>query len=219
MYLGLDFSTQSAKATVIDEKGKILLEVRVIYDDLNYKTVDGVHTSGSVVTAPTIMFVEALDKLLLKIQSSGLDVSQVRAVSGCAQQHGSVYWKSNIEDLDMNHEIPLAEILKDAFSISESPVWQDSSTGSYCTELEELMATLYQCDDGANLLAKLTGSRAFERFTASQIAKISRCSPDEYNNTCNISLISNFLASLLCGKLVPLDYSDASGMNLMVLIS
>lgn len=64
-------------------------------------------------------------------------------------------------------------------------------------------------------LAEITGSRAYERFSGPQIAKVFRQRPDIYAATERITLISNFMASIFCGAYAPLDASDASGMNMM----
>ncbi|KAK3223957.1 hypothetical protein Dsin_010982 [Dipteronia sinensis] len=55
---------------------------------------------------------------------------------------------------------PLVDQLGSAFSIKESPIWMDSSTAvQYCREMEKAV------DGGALELSKITGSRAYERFT------------------------------------------------------
>lgn len=36
----------------------------------------------------------------------------------------------------------------------------------------------------------------------------------KFNQTIEISLVSSFLASIFIGKFAPIDFSDASGMNL-----
>lgn len=59
----------------------------------------------------------------------------------------------------------LAEQLQLAFAIEQSPIWQDASTTTECRALEESVG-------GAEALAKLTGSKAYERFTGNQIAKV-----------------------------------------------
>ncbi|KAF9969700.1 hypothetical protein BGZ73_007816 [Actinomortierella ambigua] len=64
-------------------------------------------------------------------------------------------------------------------------------------------------------MADLTGSRAFERFTASQILKIAQIAPDAFHHTVRISLVSSFLASLLVGQFASIDIADGSGMNLL----
>lgn len=67
-------------------------------------------------------------------------------------------------------------MFQSCFSIRDSPVWMDSSTSSQCKHLEEGVG-------GPLVLAKITGSRAHERFTGNQIAKIFETKPDAYNNT------------------------------------
>jgi xylulokinase len=83
------------------------------------------------------------------------------------KQHGSVYWNKNgIEQLNnLDSKRTLSEQLQNAFSIPQSPIWQDASTTTECRALENLVG-------GPEALAKLTGSKAYERFTGNQIAKV-----------------------------------------------
>jgi xylulokinase len=69
------------------------------------------------------------------------------------------------------------------------------------------------------VLAKRTGSRAFERFTGPQIRKFFKQDPGGYARTDRVHLVSSFLASLLAGRHVAIDPGDGSGMNLMDLAS
>jgi len=80
----------------------------------------------------------------------------------------------------------MAEQLGDVFSYPNSPIWRDSSTTAQCKELEASVG-------GAQELATITGSRAYERFTGNQIRKIVQENPAEYANTERISLISSFM--------------------------
>ncbi len=84
----------------------------------------------------------------------------------------------------------------------------DSSTTQQCRSIEQAVG-------GAEALAEITGSRAYERFTGNQIAKIYQNRQASYEECEHISLVSSFLASLCLGDYAPIDYSDGSGMNLM----
>lgn len=64
-------------------------------------------------------------------------------------------------------------------------------------------------------MVRITGSKAYERFTAAQIRKIFQQQPENYNKTVRISLVSSFLASIFLNEIAPIDYSDGSGMNLL----
>ena len=88
----------------------------------------------------------------------------------------------------------------------------DSSTSDQCAQLEKAVG-------GPVNLAKITGSRAYERFTGSQIRKLVEQRPECYHGCERISLGSSFAASLFTGKIVDLDWADAGGMNLLDITS
>ncbi|WOL07847.1 xylulose kinase [Canna indica] len=214
LFLGFDSSTQSLKATVLDSNLVIFASESVHFDSEvpHYRTKDGVYRDPSEngrIVSPTLMWVEALDILLEKLKSK-VDFGRVVAISGSGQQHGSVYWnkhsKAMLATLDPQKQ--LRSQLEDAFSVRESPIWMDSSTMSQCRELENAVG-------GALELSKLTGSRAYERYTGPQIRKIYQTQPDAYNNTERISLVSSFMASLFIGGYASIDETDGAGMNLM----
>ncbi|ELK29221.1 Xylulose kinase [Myotis davidii] len=169
-----------------------------------------VHQDGLTVTSPVLMWVQALDILLEKMRASGFDFSRVLALSGAGQQHGSIYWKAGASRVltSLSPDLPLHEQLQACFSIRDCPVWMDSSTTAQCRQLEAAVG-------GAQALSCLTGSRAYERFTGNQIAKIHQQNPEAYSHTERISLVSSFAASLFLGSYCPIDYSDGSGMNLL----
>lgn len=213
-FLGFDSSTQSLKATVLDSNLNIVTSELVHFDtDLPlYQTKDGVFRDPLVngrIVSPTLMWVEALDLMLQKL-SKKLDFGKVAAVSGSGQQHGSVYWKNGDSAIlsSLDPKKTLVEQLRSAFSIKQSPIWMDSSTTAQCKEIEKAVG-------GALELARLTGSRAHERYTGPQIRKIFETQPEVYHDTERISLVSSFMASLLIGAYASIDETDGAGMNLM----
>ncbi|KAJ7550136.1 hypothetical protein O6H91_07G085200 [Diphasiastrum complanatum] len=216
LFLGFDSSTQSLKATVVDAKLRIVTSEIVHFDSElpHYKTKDGVHrdlSENGRVTAPALMWVEALECVLDKLKKRSFPFEAIKAVSGSGQQHGSVYWKKdtlNSKLQKLSHLESLHGQLQDAFSTIHSPIWMDSSTFVQCKEIEEALG-------GAVALSLLTGSRAHERYTGPQIRKLYQTQKEVYENTERISLVSSFMASLLVGDYVSIDYSDAAGMNLM----
>ncbi|XP_014238905.1 xylulose kinase-like [Trichogramma pretiosum] len=218
-YLGLDFSTQQLKAVIVDDDLAVLHETNVQYDnDLpEFRTYGGVlqtKAEPNVVTAPSLMWVKALDMIMDRLRVCGVDFSRVAAVSGSAQQHGTVYWakgaRKTLGNLDPDKF--LHEQLVSVFSVTPAPIWMDSSTSLECRQLEEAVG-------GPQRMAEITGSRAYERFSGPQIAKIYKKRPEAYEATERISLVSSFAASLFLGDYAPIDWADGSGMNLLDLRS
>jgi xylulokinase len=209
------FFFRSLKATVLDSNLNIIASELIHFDsDLpHYKTQDGVYrdpSNNGRIVSPTLMWIEALDLIFQKLSKSNLDFSKISAVSGSGQQHGSVYWKIGSSKIlsSLDHKKPLLEQLENAFSIKESPIWMDCSTTAECRAIENAFG-------GALELAKVTGSRAYERFTGPQIKKIFDHQPEIYNNTERISLVSSFMASLFISAYAAIDHSDGACMNLM----
>ena len=217
LYLGLDSSTQSLSAIVVEVDGT---DARVVFDEsLNFDETFpqyGTHHGAlprtypdEVVSSP-IMWADALDAMLQRIAQSGLDVARIAAISGAAQQHGSVYLNATaqgrLNDLDASR--PLAAQIAPMLARAVAPIWLDTSTTVQCREIEDAVG-------GAAFLAQRTGSRAFERFTGPQIRKFATQDPAGYASTEKIHLVSSYMASLLAGRHAPLDPGDASGTNLM----
>lgn len=196
------------------------------------------------VFAPVALWLQALDGVLDGLRKQGLDFSRVKGISGAGQQHGSVYWGEDAEVLlkTLDKSKSLEEQLSGAFSHPYSPNWQDSSTQQECDEFDAYLGGQEQlaestgskahhvssflpcrplicsqalavwCAHGMTLAN--VGWRNRQRFTGPQILRFQRKYPDVYKKTARISLVSSFLASLLLGRIAPLDISDACGMNL-----
>ena len=222
VYLGLDASTQSLTATLIDVgtgRHQIVAETSLVYDSElpSYGTSRGVLRGAdpAVVVAPPLMWVEALDRVMARlVQTHPDEMKRVAAISGSAQQHGSVYlndrWPRALAGATADQ--PLATQIPEAFARPVAPVWMDSSTTEDCEAIERAVG-------GTTALARQTGSRAFERFTGPQIHSFAHRTPEAYALTTRIHLVSSFHASLLAGADAPIDVGDGSGMNLMDLAS
>ncbi|KIJ55615.1 hypothetical protein M422DRAFT_151982 [Sphaerobolus stellatus SS14] len=213
-FLGFDLSTQSLKAIVLSPGLNLVHEEAITFDkDLpHYQTTGGaIRGSNGEVTSPVAMWLEALDLVIARMKEKGVDFGRVRGVSGAGQQHGSVYWSeegvARLGSLDPEHALK-DQLSPEGFTLQNSPIWQDSSTTKECIVLQEKVG-------GEQKLADISGSRAYERFTGPQIAKLRATRPEVYAATARISLVSSFAASLFLGKIAPIEVSDASGMNLM----
>lgn len=119
------------------------------------------------------MWLEALDLLLADLKKGGVDLSQVVAVAGSGQQHGSVY--PNAEGMKrlstLDAGTGLAAQSQGCFARATSPICMGSSTWRECQEITEALG-------GPNAVAELTGSCCFERFTGPQIRKFQKTEPD-----------------------------------------
>lgn len=216
-YLGLDSSTQSLSAVVIEIDGldrRMVLETSLGFDEAlpHYGTRHGVlpDADPAVGLAPPLMWAEALDLMMGRLAGSGVDISRIAAISGSAQQHGSVYLNAGADSVlaSLDPLRPLVGQLEGTLSRPTSPIWMDSTTSEECREITAAAG-------GEVQLARRTGSRAFERFTGPQIRRFFKREPAAYEATHRIHLVSSFVASLLTGRNAPLDPGDGSGMNLM----
>ncbi|HCE43338.1 MAG TPA: carbohydrate kinase [Lentisphaeria bacterium] len=214
LFIGLDSSTQSLKALVVDaETGKITASAAVNFSSElpKYGCPNGVlpNKDPLVKHSNPLMWLEALDLAFSKLKDAKVPLNKVIGMSGSGQQHGSVYLNSKFKDIlaGLDKAKPLADQIKPALSRKTSPIWMDSSTSAECAEISKAI--------GAKKLQELTGSPAIERFTGPQIRKFFKTEPENYKNTELIHLVSSFLASVLVGDSAPIDFGDGAGMNLL----
>jgi xylulokinase len=205
LYVGFDCSTQGLTIVAIDPVRREVVHRSSLSfgEDLpEFGTRHGVLPSDNpaIAHAPPAMWTAALERLLRRLPHD-VDTSAVRAISGSAQQHGSVYCRADPGPL-------AAGAFDRMLTRATSPIWMDCSTERECREIEAAAG-------GQRALAALTGSRAFPRFTGPQIRKFWRESSHAYEATGRIHLVSSWLASALTGAHAPIDRADGSGMNLM----
>src|SRR5262245_32305259 len=144
LYLGLDSSTQSLTAVVIaieDGRRHVVFESSLTFDEAlpQFGTTHGVlpRSDPHVAASSPLMWAEALDLMMARLAASDLDLTQLAAISGSAQQHGSVYlnvaWARAVQALEPGRA--LADQLRGVFARDESPIWMDSSTAEECAEI------------------------------------------------------------------------------------
>lgn len=217
-YLGLDSSTQSLSAIVIDtDSGKVVLDESLSFGAAlpEYASPNGFleHADARVKHSNPLMWVDALDRLLASAKASGFDWSTVAGISGAGQQHGSVYLSTPIASAPAwSTKKTLADQVAPLLSRKTSPIWMDSSTSAECREIAAAVG-------GDETVTRLTGSRAIERFTGPQIRKFWKDDPAGYEKTVEIHLVSSFMAALLTQRSAPIDFGDGAGMNLLRLDS
>jgi xylulokinase len=215
LFLGLDSSTQSLSAVVIDlDKRKVVYEKSLNFDRTlpQYKTQNGVlpNRDPLVKHGSPFLWAEALDRMFATMKKDGVALGEILAISGSGQQHGSVYLNANAPKAlaNLNPKMSLVENLSAVFSRPTSPIWMDSSAAKECIFIRQKLG-------GIKKTAAATGSDTFERFTGPQIRKFYLTNKKGYAMTAHIALISSYMASLLAGKIAPIDFGDGAGMNLM----
>lgn len=220
LYLGLDCSTQSFTALLLEQahendpsSTRILLERSLNFDEHfpEFGTRNGVLAGqNGVVHTPPQLWVRALEEILEILKKQGVSLDRVSAIGTSGQQHGSVYLGASAEGTlaGLDAGKGLAAQLAGIYSRATSPIWMDSSTSEECREITQALG-------GPEATCALTGSKAFERFTGPQIRKFHKTEPAAYAATAHVCLVSSFIPSLLAGKIVPVDPGDGAGMNLM----
>jgi xylulokinase len=212
-FLGLDSSTQSLTALVIDTDTGEVIDRSVAFGPRlpGYKSPNGflANDDPRIKHSDPLMWVEALDVALADLRAAGVDLRAIRGVSGAGQQHGSVYLGRTIAEAGAwSTREPLVDQVRPLLSRKTAPIWMDASTGAECAEITK------SAGGDANMVA-ITGSVAIERFTGPQIRKFWKDDPAAYERTAEIHLVSSFVASLLTGSSVPIDLGDGAGMNLL----
>ena len=146
LFLGLDSSTQSLSAVVIDyDRRKVVYEKSLNFDRAlpQYQTQNGVlpNPDPLVKHSPPLMWADALDLIFAEMKKDGVALGKILAISGSGQQHGSVYFNSRagaaLANLDCGKS--LVENLNGVFSRKTSPIWMDSSTAKECAEIRQAL--------------------------------------------------------------------------------
>jgi xylulokinase len=214
LVLGLDLSTQSATALVIDtQRGTTIARARAGFGP---DFPDRQHPEGFIrgglqgeVHADPLLWLDGLELALQRLAKL-TDLALIESVSVSGQQHGSVYlgagYRAALADGQVN--TTLSQKISPVLSRRTSPIWMDSSTEVECREIAQALG-------GQQAVCDLTGSVATPRFTGPQIRRWAKQDPASWQCTERVHLVSSFFASVLAGADVAIDTGDGAGMNLM----
>ncbi|MFC1900091.1 FGGY family carbohydrate kinase [Chloroflexota bacterium] len=221
--LGLDVSTQSLSAVVldIDEREK-LIELSLDYLKDERLNTFGIREPDYILPPrsedeadqPPLMFLAALDAVFFELKKS-VPLEKVVVINTSGQQHGHVYLNSMASSVftSLNRTgseaSNLTSLLKDSLAYERAPIWMTADTGVQASFIRNNSG-------GKERLIKLSGSDAPLRFTGLVIRRTAEKFPDIYERTSIIQLISSFIPAVLTGNAsVPVDFSNACGMSLM----
>src|SRR5215831_18992318 len=135
LYLGLDSSTQSLTAVVIeasDTRREVVYETSLNFDDTlpRYGTKHGVlpRADPAVAVSSPVMWAEALELMLMRVVQNVPGMRRLAAIAGSAQQHGSVYLNrdagTRLETL--NPAKTIASQIPAMLARPVAPIWMDS---------------------------------------------------------------------------------------------
>jgi xylulokinase len=212
LYLGLDSSTQSLTAVVIDTvSGGVSQPWSVNFgaDLPQYGCPQGFLPDPDPLVrhADPRLWAAALERVLATLRREGVDLGAIAGISGSGQQHGTVYLRRPFPGTLARGET-LADLVGRSLTRPTAPIWMDSSTGSECREIDAALG-------GAAEVRRRSGSSAVERFAGPQIRRFAKTEAERYTRTELIHLVSSFMCSLLLGKSAPIDLGDGAGMNLL----
>ncbi|HMF44329.1 MAG TPA: carbohydrate kinase, partial [Polyangia bacterium] len=139
-FLGLDSSTQSLTALIVDTETGEVIDRSVQFGARlpEYASPNGflVNADPRIKHSDPLMWVAALDLLLGELREAGVDLGAVRGVSGAGQQHGSVYLARSIDEAGQwEASTALVDQVRPLLSRQTAPIWMDASTGAECAEI------------------------------------------------------------------------------------
>ena len=221
--LGLDSSTQSLSAVVID----IDTAEKCFEHALDYRTDERLNRFGiredyilpprevGEAEQPPLMYLASLDAMFADLRESGVPLENILLINTSGQQHGHVYLNRDATPLfaqlttaDEGHP-DLQTLLKDAFAYPNAPIWMTANTTAQTEAVRDAVG-------GKSEMIDRSGSDAPLRFTGTVMRCIGERFPESYAETAKVQLISSFIPAVLTGNAdVPIDYGNACGMSLM----
>jgi xylulokinase len=226
--LGLDLSTQSLSAVLIDiDSRAIVHRLSIDYQkDARLKKY-GIQGENYILppkhegeaNQPPKMFLAALDAIFTDMKAAGLPMRDIQVCNTSAQQHGHAYISRQARTILGRLNVPgatksnLVTMLEGCFALNLAPTWMTSDT---VTEADFIRTFA----GGREKMIQMSGSDSPARFTGAVIRKITAQYPEEYQKTEHIHLLSSLIPAVLSGNSrVPLDFGNACGMSMMDYLS
>ena len=224
--LGLDSSTQSLSAVVID----IDTAEKCFEHSLDYRTDARLNQFGigedyilppreeGEAEQPPLMYLASLDALFADMREAGVPLENILLINTSGQQHGHVYLNrdadallaqlASFQNFDEDTR-DLQILLKDAFAYPNAPIWMTANTTTQTEAVRDGVG-------GKSEMIDLSGSDAPLRFTGAVVRRVGEQFPECYAATAKVQLISSFIPAVLTGNAeVPIDYGNGCGMSLM----
>ena len=221
--LGLDSSTQSLSAVVID----IDTAEKCFEHSLDYRADARLNHFGigedyilppreeGEAEQPPLMYLASLDALFADMREAGIPLENIRLINTSGQQHGHVYLNRDADallaQLTRRGAVTssLQTLLKDAFAYPNAPIWMTANTTAQTEAVRNGVG-------GKSEMIDLSGSDAPLRFTGAVVRRVGEQFPECYTATAKVQLISSFIPAVLTGNAdVPIDYGNGCGMSLM----
>ena len=224
--LGLDSSTQSLSAVVID----IDTAEKCFEHSLDYRADARLNQFGigadyilppsdeGEAEQPPLMYLASLDAMFADLREAGVSLEDILLINTSGQQHGHVYLNrdadallaqlASFQNFDEDAR-DLQVLLEKAFAYPNAPIWMTANTAAQTEAVRNGVG-------GKSEMINLSGSDAPLRFTGAVVRRVGEHFPECYAATAKVQLISSFIPAVLTGNAeVPIDYGNACGMSLM----
>ncbi len=224
--LGLDSSTQSLSAVVID----IDTAEKCFEHSLDYRADARLNQFGigedyilppsdeGEAEQPPLMYLASLDAMFADLREAGVALENIQLINTSGQQHGHVYLNrdadallaqlASFQNFDEDTR-DLQVLLKDAFAYPNALIWMTANTSAQTEAVRDGVG-------GKAEMINLSGSDAPLRFTGAVVRRVGEQFSECYAATAKIQLISSFIPAVLTGNAeVPIDYGNGCGMSLM----
>lgn len=226
--LGLDSSTQSLSAVVVDIDSRetvVLHSLDYLQDarlarfgiDEEYLLPSSLEGEAN---QPVALYLASLDALFADLAEQfadlPLDPADIAVINVSGQQHGHVLLNDlaprclgSLDAPESDPGLDLVETLGPSLALPFARIWRTSCTSAQADRVRQSVG-------GSRAMIELTGSDAPLRFSAFGIRRTGEEYPESYRATRIIHQISSLIPAVLTGDAdTGLDYGNACGTSLM----